>query len=149
MAFSFVAALMALIPAARRPKVALAGAAVDDKAHPRFIAGYDAGLSDGRRQVEQLHRSHQQLIEHIGCLESEVLAERERAAHWRDRTERLLNDPRLPPFGGQQQQAYQQQALAAYQQQMLGAQGLAQAQTYGYCDCSPSRAAMLNPQRGA
>jgi hypothetical protein len=32
-------------------------APVDDKTHPRFIAGYDAGLKDGRLELAELERT--------------------------------------------------------------------------------------------
>ena len=138
MAFSFVAALTALIPAVRR---SAEETTVDDKAHPRFIAGYDAGLKDGRRQIEALTRSRQLLIDHIEIIERSLDRERALSGHWHGEAMRLRDRP--TPLGGQHMA---ENALAQQSQQMMHqmAQQLAM-QNWPHCDCSPSRSqALLN-----
>jgi hypothetical protein len=80
-----IGALVALLP---RPTL--------DKADARFIAGYDAGLKDGRREakdaqveVQRLTRSHARLVDHIETLEREILLEQHICAHWKEEAERL------------------------------------------------------------
>jgi hypothetical protein len=80
-----IGALVALLP---RPSL--------DKADARFIAGYDAGLKDGRREaqeaqveVERLTRSHARLVDHIETLEREILLEQHICRHWKEEAERL------------------------------------------------------------
>ena len=53
---AIVGALVALIPAFRPKGDKAKEAPVDDKTNPRFIAGYDAGLNDGRLEAEDLNR---------------------------------------------------------------------------------------------
>jgi predicted RNase H-like nuclease (RuvC/YqgF family) len=85
-----IGALVALLP---RPTL--------DKADARFIAGYDAGLKDGRREakdaqveVERLTRSHARLVDHIETLEREILVEQHICRHWKEEAERLARASR-------------------------------------------------------
>jgi predicted RNase H-like nuclease (RuvC/YqgF family) len=85
-----IGALVALLP---RPTL--------DKADARFIAGYDAGLKDGRREtkeaeveVKRLTRSHARLVDHIETLEREILLEQHICAHWKEEAERLARASR-------------------------------------------------------
>jgi len=85
-----IGALVALLP---RPSL--------DKADARFIAGYDAGLKDGRREgkdaeveVQRLSRSHARLVDHIETLEREILLEQHICAHWKEEAERLAKQSR-------------------------------------------------------
>ena len=124
---------------------------VSDKAHPRFIAGYDAGLKDGRLEHDELRRERDDW--------------RARAEAWRERAiDRIDARPPLPAgpdfrppelartqelqwYAAQQQyhqanQANQQQNAQMaqqnlYQQGLLGAQGL---NPELFCNCVPSRA---------
>jgi phage shock protein A len=160
---TLIGALVALVPAlaARRDKTDRT--AIDDKTHPRFIAGYDAGLKDGRRAVEPLHRSRAQLIGHIELLERELAAERQMSAHWLAEAQRLIRENRrqeaavLAPQMAlyQQQAACSQQAQTQMQQHQqhqqnlaaLGQQQLAFAQNQ-FCNCVPSRAQVWGAQHG-
>jgi hypothetical protein len=123
-----IGALVALLP---RPSL--------DKADARFIAGYDAGLKDGRREakdaeveVERLTRSHARLLDHIETLEREFLIEQHISTHWRAEAERLAKHSVALRQRGE---AQEQQALMMRQYQGLqpmppadGRQALAQAQ---------------------
>jgi hypothetical protein len=80
-----IGALVALLP---RPTL--------DKADARFIAGYDAGLKDGRLEAKEangvidgLNRSHARLLDHIETLEREILLEQHICRHWKEEAERL------------------------------------------------------------
>jgi hypothetical protein len=102
-------AIGALAPFLPRPSL--------DKADPRFIAGYDAGLKDGRREaqeaeveVERLTRSHARLVDHIETLEREILLEQHICAHWKEEAERLAKHSIA---SRQRAEALEQQALAA------------------------------------
>jgi hypothetical protein len=132
---TLIGALVALLP---RPTL--------DKADARFIAGYDAGLKDGRREaqeaqveVERLTRSHARLVDHIETLEREILLEQHICAHWKEEAERLakhavaLREARER----QEQQALQvarpqhhQAALLQSQAAQLQMQAQMQAQQY-------------------
>jgi hypothetical protein len=107
-----IGALVALLP---RPKA--------DKADPLFIAGYDAGLKDGRREaqdahveVERLTRSHARLVDHIETLEREILIEQHICAHWKEEAERLAKHAIASRLRGE---AQEQQALMMRQHQGL------------------------------
>jgi hypothetical protein len=114
-----------------------------DKVHPRFIAGYDAGLKDGRLELDQLTRERDDW--------------RARAEAWRERAEARP----IIPLGGQhsvgqlaqqngqaqallsqmaqaQRQASQQAQQAAYQNY---GQGLPRSRRPDHCQ----RAAMRRP----
>jgi hypothetical protein len=89
-----------------------------DKADARFIAGYDAGLKDGRREakeaqveVERLTSSHARLVDHIETLEREILLEQHICAHWKEEAERLAKHAIASRLRAetQEQQALQQQ----------------------------------------
>ena len=132
-----IGAVGALVPAlaARRDK-----SDVGDKTHPRFIAGYDAGLNDGRRAVDQLVRSRAQLVDAIELLERELAAERRMSAHWLAEAQRLIGEAR-------ERRERQQQAMAQYNP-------LAQAQDQQafanplWCNCVPSRAQVWGARQG-
>ena len=153
-------AIGALAPFLPRPQA--------DKADPRFIAGYDAGLKDGRREakdaeveVERLTRSHARLVDHIETLEREILLEQHICRHWKEEAERLAKHAiasRLRAEAQEQQalqvarpqyhqaallqsQAAQQQMQAQQYAQLAYAnpQGL-QGAFEGFCNCVPSRA---------
>jgi chromosome segregation ATPase len=103
-----IGALVALLP---RPSL--------DKADARFIAGYDAGLKDGRREaqeaqveVERLTRSHARLVDHIETLEREILLEQHICRHWKEEAARLARQSReeRERREAQAQQALQQQS---------------------------------------
>ena len=160
-----IGALVALLP---RPSL--------DKADPRFIAGYDAGLKDGRLEakdaqveVERLTRSHARLVDHIETLEREILLEQHICAHWKEEAERLARQSREArerrDINGRTAMAYAQGRQYAYQQQALGqpqqnlanqqaqfaqyagqAQGL-QGAFEGFCNCVPSRAQVWGARR--
>ena len=152
-----IGALVALLP---RPTL--------DKADARFIAGYDAGLKDGRREakeaeveVERQTRSHARLVDHIETLEREILLEQHICRHWKEEAERLAKHAiasRLRAEAQEQQalqvarpqyhqaallqsQAAQQQMQAQQYAQLAYAnpQGL-QGAFEGFCNCVPSRA---------
>ena len=120
-------AIGALAPFLPRPQA--------DKADPRFIAGYDAGLKDGRREareaeveVQRLTRSHARLVDHIETLEREILLEQHICAHWKEVAERLAKHSIA---SRQRDQALAQQALAGQCQGLQphdGRQALAFAQ---------------------
>jgi hypothetical protein len=127
-----IGALVALLP---RPTL--------DKADARFIAGYDAGLKDGRREAkeaqveaERLTRSHARLVDHIETLEREILLEQHICAHWKEEAERLARASREAREAQQQalqvaRPQYHQAALLqsqAAQQQMQAQQNLANQQ---------------------
>ena len=150
-----------MLPAAIKPKAEPEGD-VSDKAHPRFIAGYDAGLKDGRLELAELRRDRDDW--------------RSRADAWRARAiERIeAASPRHPLDGAQigrptALQAQQLQGLAQQAQNALAQQNnlqqhaamqqnLQNAQLYGqillqhqglgaqalnndmWCNCVPSRA---------
>jgi hypothetical protein len=123
-----IGALVALLP---RPTL--------DKADARFIAGYDAGLKDGRREakdaqveVERLTRSHARLVDHIETLEREILLEQHISTHWKEEAERLAKHS----IASRLRAEAQEQAALMRQYQGLqpmrpadGRQALAQAQT--------------------
>jgi chromosome segregation ATPase len=159
-------AIGALAPFLPRPTL--------DKADARFIAGYDAGLKDGRREakeaeveVKRLNRSHARLVDHIETLEREILLEQHICAHWKEEAERLARASReareerdrralqtqlLRDEAQAQQAAYQQQALGQQQQnvaqlaQYANPQGL-QGACEGFCNCVPSRAQVWGQRR--
>lgn len=121
---SFVGALVALAVRARPDT------AVDDKSHPRFIAGYDAGLKDGRMEI------------------AGFLADARRdATEWRERAmyeqgQHAANDWQQLGQAAQnvmQQQLAQAQMASAQETQMQQA-GCYQGLLLRRCDCSPSRA---------
>jgi hypothetical protein len=122
---------------------------VMDKADPRFIAGYDAGLKDGRREakdahieVERLTRSHARLVDHIETLEREILLEQHICAHWKEEAERLARASREAREGQQAFQRVQQAQQNAY----ANPQGL-QGAYEGFCNCVPSRAQVWGQRR--
>jgi len=160
-----IGALVALLP---RPTL--------DKADARFIAGYDAGLKDGRREakdaeveVERLNRSHARLVDHIETLEREILLEQHICAHWKEEAERLAKravalrearerqeqqalrvaSPQYHQAAMLQSQAAQQQMQAQQYAQLAYAnpQGL-QGAFEGFCNCVPSRAQVWGANRG-
>ena len=150
---AIVGALMALVPGAARRTM--------DKTHPRFIAGYDAGVKDGRLQardenveIGRLAWSHARLADHIKTLEREILIEQHLCAHWKEAAQRWAREAR-EERERQQKAALQHQAAnllqAALQQQAQAqAQALAQQQAAnplaqqhqayaGFCNCVPAR----------
>jgi hypothetical protein len=111
-----IGALVALLP---RPSL--------DKADPRFIAGYDAGLKDGRLEAkeaqveaERLTRSHARLVDHIETLEREILLEQHICAHWKEEAERLAKQSREERE--QREMRLSQEALDLYLRQSQGLQ---------------------------
>jgi hypothetical protein len=137
-----IGALVALLP---RPTL--------DKADARFIAGYDAGLKDGRREakdaeveVQRLTRSHARLVDHIETLEREILLEQHICAHWKEEAERLAKHSIASRLRAEAQEQQAQQNAALAQQQQLAAyanqaHGLQWRGDYdGFCNCVPSRA---------
>jgi hypothetical protein len=136
-----------------------------DKTHPRFVAGYDAGLKDGRRAVDGLVRSRAQLVDHIELLERELSLERQMSAHWLAEAQRLIRDnrdwrayqPQQDPRQALAQADAQAQALTRYAQmqqaQQTMALALAQAQQNAqqdgsFCNCVPSRAQVWGASQG-
>ena len=145
---AIVGALMALVPAAARRTM--------DKTHPRFIAGYDAGVKDGRLQardenveIGRLAWSHARLADHIKTLEREILIEQHLCAHWKEAAQRWAREAReererRERDEGVQQQLQQQAALqqqAQSQAALLQKYNLLQAQApyAGFCNCVPAR----------
>lgn len=149
-----IGALVALLPATRRP----------DKTHPLFVAGYDAGLKDGRLEARDDARSAARLVDHIETLEREILIEQHLCQHWKAEAERLAKQSReareqerleqqrraMQTVGfiqaqaqlqhlAQSQQNAAQQAQAFYWQEHR--QFAAQQRGFdGFCNCVPSRA---------
>jgi hypothetical protein len=120
-----IGALVALLP---RPSL--------DKADARFIAGYDAGLKDGRLEAKEangvidgLNRSHARLLDHIETLEREILLEQHICRHWKEEAERLAKHAIASRLRAEAQE--QQALMARYQDwQPLPANPLAGAQQW-------------------
>ena len=157
---AIVGALMALVPAAARRTL--------DKTHPRFIAGYDAGLKDGRLEardekveIGRLAWSHARLAEHIKTLEREILTEQHICAHWKEVAMRWAREVRekRERDEGLQQQLQQQAALQTQAANLLQAYNaqqqanpLAQAHNglpayAGFCNCVPARSQLWDAGR--
>ena len=116
-----VGALVALVAKAPKPET--------EKTNPRFIAGYDAGLKDGRLEVRR----------YIGELERELTAERALSTHWigaaariaraaREEREQLERESAMSLYA-RYQDALRREMIGQYQpQQQLLAQNAQQAQ---------------------
>ena len=133
---TLIGALVALLP---RPTL--------DKADARFIAGYDAGLKDGRREgqeaqveAERLTRSHARLVDHIETLEREILLEQHICAHWKEEAERLARQSTALRLRAE---AQEQQALQVARPQHH--QGIQQYQTPRWAEMN-RRSAMAYAQ---
>jgi hypothetical protein len=115
---STLALLVAAASARIKPK--------PDKTDPRFLAGYDAGLKDGRLEIAELKAD-------IATLNAQARRDQELIDLWR---ERALAAMGINPFYSQQalaQQALAQQAMAmenCYNQQALALR---------VCTCVPAR----------
>lgn len=149
-----IGALVALLPAVR-----------PDKSHPLFVAGYDAGLKDGRLDArdEKLARSQARLVDHIETLEREILIEQHLCQHWKEEAERLSKHAReqreareaaerdrdrwrdfanaIPHSQALQQMAQSQQNVAMAQQPQLAAQA-----QYNSAQNPQAQLAYQNPQ---
>ena len=153
---SLATLLLALAPAIFRPKLK------PEKSDPRFIAGYNAGLKDGRRESAELEGELRLARRDLDVMRTELdraWAERD---SWRQRYEELrglgssdyaamqlaqyhqaaqqMNQAQQNQLAGQQQLAAQN-AMAFGHGQMLGAQAIAAADFW--CNCVPARHDML------
>jgi len=108
---------------------------VSDKAHPRFIAGYDAGLKDGRLEIAELKVD-------LADARRDRDDWRAQAEAWRVRQEAAAEMGQAELYAYVQaqyaQQASQQQ-YAAMQQNLQNAQAFGQGNEL-WCNCVPSRA---------
>jgi hypothetical protein len=163
-----VSSILAFVLAGVAVKNRRASSDVGDKTHPRFIAGYEAGLSDGKLEARARIA---ELEDDIARANAQARRDQELIDAWRERA--LANIPSLQPAGPdfrpphiaalQQQAALQQiqmqsQSLAQYSQQaQYNAQQAMNAQNfYGqglagllgaqnlidaelWCNCVPSR----------
>ena len=172
---AIVGALVALIPAFHPKGDRVKEAPVDDKTHPRFIAGYDAGLNDGRLERENLNRDlaiQRALVDHwkgqARILAQALRREREQRAYQPQQdphqalADAQANAQALALYSQMQQsQALQQYAQAQAQhyasmvpsplgQGQLGQQfGLQQHGGFeGFCNCVPSRAQVWGASHG-
>ena len=131
---AIVGALVALLPAVKRAL---------DKTDPRFVAGYDAGLNDGRLEAENLERDlsiQRQLVDHWQG-QARILAQALR----REREGRAHEAPRQMAYAQWQssQAAARDQQFAIQQQYGAQQNGLA---FEGLCNCVPSRAQVWGAQ---
>lgn len=132
-----------------------------DKSDPLFTAGYDAGLKDGRREVEDLERD-------INYLSRELDIQLTMVVHWKEQAQLMArlgreereareaqrNATHALQAQAQLQQAYQQLAQHAQQQQAAynglppGAQAQQNAFSFGdFCNCVPSRSQVWHEEQ--
>lgn len=135
---------------------------IDDKAHPRFLLGYSAGLEDGRRAF---HAARERLLR----MEMELERVRRQRDSARDELCRRLRDqplaaqalaqplPHQPPSAQHFAMLEQiQRAQALVQQQMLAQQGMiagfgaqeSELNAGMWPNCTPARHDALTGRRG-
>jgi hypothetical protein len=131
----------------------------EDKTDPRFIAGYDAGLKDGKLEAKERIA---ELEDAIATANAQARRDQELIDLWRERAlatpARQVVEFRPPQSALQQQAAALQQVAhlhqmmanqaqnAQYQAMQLGAQGLID--TGLWCNCVPSRTQVWAADRG-
>jgi hypothetical protein len=136
----------------------------EDKTDPRFIAGYDAGLNDGRLEAKARIA---ELEDALAVANAQARRDQELIDLWRERAlgptlqaqaqAQMQAAAQMAQYDQQAalnaqnynaQQYYQQGLLGAqqYQQDLLGAQGLNLIDAKLGCNCVPARHDMFLPR---
>ena len=157
---AIVGALVALVPAFHPKGDRVKEAPVDDKTHPRFIAGYDAGLNDGRLEREDEAAASSRAADDLN---RDLAIQRALVDHWQGQARILAQALRREREGNgyeaQRQIAYAQAAGLQQQLAQYNQQAAMQAQHYagplgqqqgfeGFCNCVPSRAQVWGASHG-
>jgi hypothetical protein len=118
-----VSSILAFVLAGVAAKNRRAPGDVGDKTHPRFIAGYDAGLSDGKLEARAKIAA---LEDDIARANVQARRDQELIDSWRERALANIPQPAGPDFRPPHIAARQLQAAALQQQAQLQSQSLAQ-----------------------
>jgi hypothetical protein len=137
-----VSSILAFVLAGVAVKKSRAPTDVGDKTHPRFVAGYDAGLNDGKLEAEarigELERDYDALRRE-NAAQARALSEPPRrfGQHPLQQHELALQQSQAAQAQLAQYQNYQQNQGLGQAMGLLGAQNLIDTELW--CNCVPAR----------